>query len=69
MSDGTQTPGFQSGFQLGKLYAEIQEYLYRSGESQDGPLARTLLAAINAIGSAPDPGPATQDVIDAWEKD
>lgn len=61
--------GFRSGFELGKLYAEVQEYLYRSGESEDGPLARTLLAAINAIGTAPDPGPATQAVIDAWETD
>lgn len=61
--------GFRSGFELGKLYADVQDYLFRSGEDEDGPLARTLLAAINAIGNAPDPGPATQAVIDAWEKD
>lgn len=69
MDDASQPQEFQAGFQLGKLYAEVKEYLYRSGEDEDGPLGRTLLAAINAIGSAPDPGPATQAVIDAWEKD
>lgn len=65
----THPEGFQAGFELGKLYSEVQEHLYRTGESEDGPLARTLLAAINAIGSSPNPGPDTQAVIDAWNRD
>lgn len=69
MADNTQTPGFRAGFELGKVYAEVQSYLHHSGESEDGPLARTLLAALDAIGSIPDPGPATQEVIDAWNRD
>ena len=69
MADSTQTPDFRAGFELGKVYAEVQSYLNYSGESEDGPLARTLLAALDAIGSIPDPGTATQEVIDAWNRD
>lgn len=69
MADNPQTSSFRAGFELGKVYAEVQSYLNHAGESEDGPLARTLLAAINAIGSIPDPGSATQEVIDAWNQD
>lgn len=69
MNARLEDDNYRLGFQLGKLYAEVQSYANHIGDSDQEPLARTLLATLDAIGDIPEAHPAVVAALDAWDRD